>query len=68
MYHSGPLFSLQYADRLLIQIDVSLIEKLKPKQKTKNKKKKKIKQFRHPYYGVVFKAWIFFRRAARKKN
>ena len=62
MYH---LFSLQYVDKLLIQLEVPLTAKLQPQPKNEYRYKK-IKQFRNLYYCIVFKAWIFFMRAARK--
>lgn len=34
MYHSGRLFSLQYVDKLLVQLEVSLIAKLLLQPKT----------------------------------
>jgi hypothetical protein len=64
MYYSSPLYSLQYVDELLTQLEVSRTAKLhlQPKKNIG----KKIRQFGHLYYLIVFKAWIFFRRAARK--
>jgi hypothetical protein len=61
-----PLLSLQYVDKLLIQLEVPLTAKLQPQPKNEYMYKKKIKQFRHLYYRIVFKAWIFFMRTARK--
>lgn len=39
MYHSGPLLSLQYVDKLPIQLDIALVAKLLLQTKTNIGKK-----------------------------